>query len=742
MAKRFRDLTFSEHREYESSGDNTPLEFYLETFPIAKEIDIFLGYYNSYIFKTLSHVMASFIYNGGSMRIITNEFLSQKDKKNLIENPLNFDSKNIEYRIKRKKLDLDPESSHFYDCLKYLMSKGRLKIQPVKFKKWHPDGLEHKKQLILYDGHDYISTNGSINLTLSALIKNDESFTLDLPWEYEKITNGRINKRRSFFNSILNKTNSDFQYLSASEIISDIDEFSDEKELAQIISESLKLKTSFKIPKEILKLINNSKIKLNEQINDNNEPTFRVGDPPEIKEPYPYQKQAYKNWVKNNYIGLFEMATGTGKTLTSILCLINEYQISKIQRNIFVVPGKDLVRQWSDELNKCNFYFPFMYYSENRKLHEEINSIRAFINSKISPLNIVITYSSFISDKFVKLFKNNFEEFTVIFDEVHKMGAVGTMKSISKMKFGRRIGLSATPLRDWDEQGSNDFIQNFFMSEKPIFQFSMKQAIGKFLCQYNYYPHFCYLEDDEWEEYKKWTKRIPIKPKELTINADAARRRQAVIDKAINKRSVLIKILKELVKKNNISKTLIYCPRGTDETTGEKIIHLIGQYVNRNFKKNKFNDLFFKEDTKDRELLLEDFEKGKVDILYAIKCLDEGVDVKSTKNAIFIASGKNKREFIQRRGRVLRKSPGKKEANIYDIIVLPRNSDYFDEKNFSEKLLVGEFGRLTEFLEISENKLDSIMTIDERLSQIQLSYHLIKELISQNEKRKITENNS
>ena len=136
-----------------------------------------------------------------------------------------------------------------------------------------------------------------------------------------------------------------------------------------------------------------------------------------------------------------------------------------------------------------------------------------------------------------------------------------------------------------------------------------------------------------YQRIQKWTKRT-YKPKELTINADAARRRQAVIDKAINKRSVLIKILKELVKKNNISKTLIYCPRGTDETTGEKIIHLIGQYVNRNFKKNKFNDLFFKEDTKDRELLLEDFEKGKVDILYAIKCLDEGVDVKS-KNAIF-----------------------------------------------------------------------------------------------------------
>ena len=132
--------------------------------------------------------------------------------------------------------------------------------------------------------------------------------------------------------------------------------------------------------------------------------------------------------------------------------------------------------------------------------------------------------------------------------------------------------------------------------------------------------------------------------------------------------------------------------------------------------------------------MLEDFENQDVDILYAIKCLDEGVNVPSTQNAIFIASGKNKREFIQRRGRILRKFDGKTHANVYDIIVLPTNEQYYQDKNYSEKLLIGEFGRLIEFLEISINKIDSKRIIDEQLSQIELSYHKVKNLIKENEK--------
>jgi len=738
MEKKFRDLKFADLREYESTGKNIPLEFYLKTFPVSKKIDIFLGYYSSYVFKTLSHAMASFIYNGGSMRIITNEFLSENDKKNLLENSNNIDPKYISNLIRNKKLNLDPESAHFYDCLKYLMNNNRLKIQPVKFIKNDDDGLEHKKQLILYDGQDYISTSGSINLTLSAIIKNDETFTLDLPWEYSEITQKRIEERRKTFESIINKENRDFKYINSNDIISDIKEFSNEKNLAELMSDSKKLKSSIKVSEQIKELIKLSKQDLDQKIRLSNKPKFP------FDQPYPYQDLAYNSWVENNFSGLFEMATGTGKTLTSILCLINEYNKTNVQKNIIVVPGKELVRQWVDELQGCSFENIFSWYSENKNLHSEIKSIKAIGSSKTKSLNIVITYDSFKeSKKFESIFKNDFKDFIVVFDEAHNMGSIGFMKSTKKKIFGKTIGLSATPLRDWDEQGSNDFIDNFFKSEKPVFKFSMEEAIGRFLCDYNYFPFFCHLEDDEWDLFKYWTKKIPIKPKDRTINANAAMQRQAVIDKAVNKRTTLIKILELLLKENNISNTLVYCPKGLSENDEEeeKIIHMIAQSVAKNFK-NQINHQFFLGETKDRDLLLKEFENQEVDLLYAIKCLDEGVNVPSTKNAIFIASGKNKREFIQRRGRVLRKFKGKEIANIYDIIVLPTTYQFQSDKNYAEKLLIGEFGRLIEFMEISKNKLDSINLIDKQLQVLSQTYLGIKELIEENEQNYITKENS
>jgi superfamily II DNA or RNA helicase len=196
----------------------------------------------------------------------------------------------------------------------------------------------------------------------------------------------------------------------------------------------------------------------------------------------------------------------------------------------------------------------------------------------------------------------------------------------------------------------------------------------------------------------------------------------------------VIKIIGKLLDDNNISNTLVYCPKGIEASNEEddKIIGLIADSVASNF--DNINAHFFLGKTENRDLLLEDFENQDVDILYAIKCLDEGVNVPSTQNAIFIASGKNKREFIQRRGRILRKFEGKKHANVYDIIVLPTNEQYYQDKNYSEKLIIGEFGRLIEFLEISINKIDSKRIIDEQLSQIELSYHKVKNLIKENEK--------
>ena len=177
----------------------------------------------------------------------------------------------------------------------------------------------------------------------------------------------------------------------------------------------------------------------------------------------------------------------------------------------------------------------------------------------------------------------------------------------------------------------------------------------------------------------------------------------------------------------------------------EKIINAIEKQVAKKFK-TKINGQRFVGETIQREELLKEFEDQSVDLLYAVKCLDEGVNVPSTRNAIFLASGKNKREFIQRRGRILRIHKDKDKANIYDIVVLPTKQQFTLDKSYSEKLIIGEFGRFIEFLEISVSKKQAIKTINKKLEELGLSYKKVIKIIEENrienEKRRDSKKNS
>jgi len=695
--------------------------------------DVMLGYLSLSAIKLLAYPLSKFIIqNSGKIRLYCNEQFSEKDYNTLIQSKEKFHSTRLYKDLLSLKNALSGSNSNlFIDCISYLIHNDLLEIK-VLTSLDYGEGIAHEKNNIFKDSEgNCVVISGSGNASSQAFLLNLESADLYCSFWNETSTQRKIDEYIKEFEKKFYKGSGKYKILEidSNEVKEKLEKVGFRKiDKNDLENNMLSSKKSFDnvFSKEIEEEI---QLEIEKFIKEKKEPKFPHD------QPYPYQSKAYVNWKQNDCTGLFEMATGTGKTLTAILCMIEEYKLSKVQKNIIVVPGKELVRQWTAELEGSNFQNIFTLYSENKKLKKEIQDIKTLKNVKNKNINIVITYDSFKDNvKFKNIFKDDFSDFIVIFDEAHNMGSIGFMKATKQSKFYKRIGLSATPFRDWDEQGSNDFISNFFGSEKPVFQFTMEEAIGRFLCNYNYFPYFCFLDDSEWNDYKKFTKQIPKAPKERTINQHAAMKRQAIIDKAFQKRSCVIKIIGKLLDDNNISNTLVYCPKGIEDSNEEddKIIGLIADSVASNF--DNINAQFFLGETENRDLLLEDFENQDVDILYAIKCLDEGVNVPSTQNAIFIASGKNKREFIQRRGRILRKFDGKTHANVYDIIVLPTNEQYYQDKNYSEKLLIGEFGRLIEFLEISINKIDSKRIIDEQLSQIELSYHKVKNLIKENEK--------
>lgn len=726
MILKFKDIPFPKIYKYASDSEHIPLEFYEFAFPVAKTIDILLGYFSTNSIKFLSESFAEFIFNGGQMRIITNHQLNFKDKFHLFEDTSlqNEDRvvdifKNVDHLVS----ELGENGQHFFDCLKFLLKKNLLKIVPVKFNKVN---LSHCKEMILYDGDNYISINGSINFTLSALIKNSESFEVNVPWE-GNIFKERIEESKLKFEQIISKKHSDYSYLNTKEIEGIISAVGRDKDIQDLLDDSLTLNSHNLYNRKILKIKEQKRMRFKLfQTEVNQTPKFP------FTKPFSYQQDAYKAWKMNDKKGLFAMATGTGKTLTALYCLIEEFKITKKQKNIFVVPGKELVRQWNEELKSCNFKNIFLWYSENNHLKYELQLINVLKTS--SALNVIITYDSFQSKDFKNILSSELTNFTVVFDEAHNMGAPGFKRSLEKMNLGNRIGLSATPLRLWDENRENEFIENIFNSKPPYtFSFTMEKAISEgFLCKYNYFPFFTYLSNDEFENYVKLTGKIP-NGKDGKINSHAAMQRQLLIDQAENKSNVLIKIIDILIKDKNYKYTLVYCAKGTNKSD-DRIIYSLGKQLSDNFKKSSLNIQFFLGETDNRDLLLEDFSSGQIDVLLAIKCLDEGVNIPIAQNAIFLASGKNYREFVQRRGRILRKYQSedyiKEQANIYDIIVIPTIDQFKQHENIAKGLIVNEFKRLFEFYKLAIQNTNTFWNIENELRKYELTQYYIETLIN------------
>lgn len=724
MNKCFVDLNLPDTLEYRSDNDHIPLEFYLSTFPLASKIDIHLGYFSSSAIQILSSVFAQFIYFGGKIRFIISNVLSEDDKNNLMINQNVENEKQVEL-ILSNLLMISKEfegGQHFFDCLRYLKKKGKLEIVSVLTK---AKSISHYKNILLFDKNENILyTEGSANFTASGIITNGESFNVSRSWGDEP-ERRRIEKAISRFDRIFSQTHEDYIYLNAEDIKNAIDEIGRDKNAEDLLIDSRRVLSQI-IPYKVSQLLKESEeslISIVEQLIE--EPRFPYSSP------LPYQVKAYYSWIQNNFKGIFSMATGTGKTLTALYCLIEEYKKDHRQKNIIVVPGEELVRQWGEEAKKCNFRNIFLWYSKNKNLKKDLEYIKVLKDSDC--INIITTYDSFKTLSFQTTLNKTIKQFTIVFDEVHNMGAQGFMDSIRDIEFARIIGLSATPLRVWDEQGENDFIESLFNSHFPdyTFSFPMEKAIGTYLVRYNYYPFFTNLTDEEFTQYLKYTAKIPF-GKDGKINTMAALRRQLLLDQAENKSLVLIDILNELVKRDDFYWTLVYCPKGrSDDKDEDRIIHSLGEMASKKFP--SLNIQFFVGETMDRDLLLKDFANKNVHMLFAIKVLDEGVNVPMAQNAIFLASGKNYREFVQRRGRILRKfkTPEyeKTHANIYDIVVLPTINQYKANKTTAEKLIISEFRRLFEFYKMSIPNENVFWKIENELKKFGLTQYYIEHII-------------
>ncbi len=440
---------------------------------------------------------------------------------------------------------------------------------------------------------------------------------------------------------------------------------------------------------------------------------------------FDYQKQALEAWSANNYCGILEMATGTGKTRTAIAGIYKAINDRKIDVVIISSPQHTILQQWVDAVRQFNLPFNKVIIADgtnSRWLPEMQNSL---INIRLKVINSLIVFTlhpTARTQKFSDCIEDFGKGYSYLFigDEVHGLGADQSKAALLKV-YQNRLGLSATPKRWFDEAGTKELYEYFC---DTVYEFSIKDALYTinpltgctFLTKYRYIPIPVYLNEEEQENYQILTKRIIFamtrkddeNSKELITNLLI--KRANIVKSAANKVEQLDKLIQ--LDQIKLSHTIVYCSPSQVQPCME-ILRKHGLTFHKFTEKEgtkaerKFGGL------SERAHIIELFKRGSIKVLIGIKALDEGIDIPNAENAILLSSSTNPREYIQRIGRVIRYHKDKTKAIIYDFIVFPdlHNPDPA-VSDLERSIFKKELVRILEIAGNADNSAEALIQIN------------------------------
>lgn len=422
-----------------------------------------------------------------------------------------------------------------------------------------------------------------------------------------------------------------------------------------------------------------------------------------------YQRQAVASWLRNKGRGTLKMATGSGKTIIALAIATELYQQIGLQVLLVVCPYRHLVTQWQRECTKFNLQPVLAFetvYNWQSELSTQLYNIRS---GNQSFLTVITTNSTLINEGFQSQLRFFPAKTLIVGDEAHNLGSMRLESSLPR-NIGLRLGLSATPERYFDDDGTDALLSYFGAILQP--EFSLADAIAQgALVRYLYYPIFVELTQSEAFAYAKLTKRIG-----WALNRNDNLEQNDTLTSLLMQRSRLIgaaanklNALRELMAgRLHTTHTLFYCGDGYVENYAstslaytsrqlEAVTHLLGQELGY-----RVNTYTADTSLEEREQLRHQFESGELQGLVAIRCLDEGVDIPAIRTGVILASTGNPRQFIQRRGRILRPHPGKERATLFDAIVMPPDLDR-ETWEVERNLLRKELKRYREFADLADN---------------------------------------
>lgn len=659
-------MTFKEfaiEKSYINRGSNNFLDSLLK--PALREAVYYrrsVGFFSSSVFSLLLNSLPSFIRNNGKIHLIVSPELSNDDIKAI---QLGYEKK--AYLLNRRFLeDFDAEIRLFddvgLDTLAELVSRGILDVKVASVK--NDFGIYHDKLGILTDkvGNNVVFY-GSPNSSANAYLNNYEKIRVVRDWIQGE--GEAVRDEISEFDSMWENRN---PYLEVFDFMESV------KECILVVKEE------------------RSRGK-------------KVKDPIEL---YDYQKDAIQAWVDKGFRGFYVMATGTGKTWTAIYSakrLLEEHKCLIV----IAAPYKHLVRQWAEDVNKL---FPdaetVLISSENPQWYTI--SKRLVLSQQYHPekqIILITTIKSFYSAKFEKVINLSDEEKLLIVDEAHRF----TQRPENlRRAYSYMLGLSATPINGKQNE-SGIALLDFFGG--LAYNLPIEEALERnFLVHYNYFPVYVTATSAEEENFNAISSNMAgcfrdgvLIDRERFVKYVRARLR--IMGMAEEKLARIKTFVDQIKEKDHF---VVYCGDGRlfDEQD-EEIRHI-------QFVQNQMDDMgirtsqFTANENMDRRMELVDmFNKQEIDALVAIRCLDEGINIPSIKSALILSSNDDYREFVQRRGRILRKYKGKKSADIYDVVVLP--------SAMCPKMAIIELRRYYEYAKLALNKEERLAELQTLLSQ-------------------------
>ena len=687
---------------------NDPLadEVLIPGFQAAVGVDCMVGFFSSEVLASLAPGLATYISSSqNSFRLIVSPLLRLEDKE-AIENGLKSEEEVADGILKELIVTEDLLQRHTLKCLSWLIREGRIEIKIALMR----DALFHPKVWLFKSNKDILAAHGSSNMTYSGIRKNIEQVAISKSWE-DPIQEYTANKFADQFHDLWEDKEDNCTVVPMSRAIQQriLRSYSSnfppsEEELRALykraagISEepegyeilSPVLTNSFAIPKEL---------------------KFEDG-------PFDHQGKAVQAWCEAGYRGILEMATGSGKTITSMICAYRLYETHKPLLIVVSAPYIPLIQQWCDEIEFFGLRPVNLTITAGKRGRAlSLNRIKRRLQNGKSEVEVIVVSHRTLCDS---SFSGELEKFKcsrlLIADEAHNLGSEGFITDPPTF-FEYKLGLSATPVRQYDEEGTSALFE-FFGS--VVFRFTLKEAIGRCLVEYDYYLHPVNLTDDEMDEWYELTAKIKAnswrqennKPDEYL--AKLLRDRRALLETARNKITALHDALnREKVRK--LQHTLIYASDKNPEQLKDVNALLKTQGV-------LFHQLTYEETANQDETkrIIRSFRQGTLRILTAKRVLDEGVNIPEIQKAFILASTTVERQWVQRRGRLLRTcwEIGKTHSEIHDFVALPPDLENVDDE--ARTLVRTELLRVQEFASLARNagRVDGPLQIINKLVNI------------------------